>query len=67
MFKIKFFSPAGRAVAALSALILFAAMAVDAQPERLSRSFAEIAKKVEPAVVSIDTKVTAPQGTAKVT
>ncbi len=27
-----------------------------AQPERISRSFAEITKKVEPAVVSIDTK-----------
>jgi serine protease Do len=29
---------------------------IAAQPEKLSRSFAEITKKVEPAVVSIDTK-----------
>jgi serine protease Do len=36
-------------------LFLLAASSL-AQPERLSRSFAEIAKKVEPAVVSIDTK-----------
>jgi serine protease Do len=52
-------------MAAFSAVILFVA-AANAQPEKLSRSFAEIAKKVEPAVVSIDTKVTTPQSTAKV-
>lgn len=35
-----------------------------AQPERLSRSFSEITKKVEPAVVSIDTKGKVVQATA---
>jgi serine protease Do len=53
-------------IAAFTAVILFVAVLANAQPERLSKSFAEIAKKVEPAVVSIDTKVTGPQGTAKV-
>ena len=64
MFEIKFFGHA-RAFA-FSLLALFVAVAVNAQPEKLSRSFAEVAKKVEPAVVSIDTKVTTPQATAKV-
>ena len=36
-----------------------------AQPERLSKSFAEIAKKVEPAVVSIDAKGKMPQVAAR--
>ena len=36
-----------------------------AQPEKVAGSFAEIAKKVEPAVVSIDTKGKTPQVTAK--
>ena len=35
---------------------VFAAGNVSAQPDRLSRTFADIAKKVGPAVVSIDTK-----------
>lgn len=44
------------------ATVLLAFVAVTAQPDKLAKSFAEIAKKVEPAVVSIDTKsrVTAP-------
>jgi len=66
MFEIRSFGYKGRAVAAFSAVILFVAVAINAQPEKLSKSFAEIAKKVEPAVVSIDTKVTAPQTTARV-
>ena len=36
-----------------------------AQPEKLSRSFAEVAKRVEPAVVSIDTKGKMPQPAAR--
>ena len=36
-------------------------------PERLSASFAEVAKKVEPAVVNIDTKGNVPDVTAKTT
>jgi serine protease Do len=35
-----------------------------AQPEKISNSFAAVTKKVEPAVVSIDTKTTAPQTNA---
>jgi serine protease Do len=66
MFEIRFFGYAGRAVAAFAAVILFVAAAANGQPEKLSKSFAEIAKKVEPAVVSIDTKVTAPQTAARV-
>jgi serine protease Do len=66
MFEIRSFGYTGRAVAALSAVFLFVAAAVNGQPEKLSKSFAEVAKKVEPAVVSIDTKVTAPQTTARV-
>jgi serine protease Do len=67
MFEIRFLGRSARTSAALSAVVFFIATAVSAQPEKLSRSFAEIAKKVEPAVVSIDTKVNAPQSTAKVT
>ncbi len=40
---------------------------VAAQPDRLVKSFSEIAKKVEPAVVSIDTKGRTPQVTARTT
>jgi serine protease Do len=36
-----------------------------AQPEKLAKTFTEIAKKVEPAVVSIDTKGKTPQVAAK--
>jgi serine protease Do len=53
-----------RGTAALAA-ILFFAVGLTAQPERLSKSFAEITKRVEPAVVSIDTKTNAPQPAAK--
>ena len=38
---------------------------VVAQPEKQTKSFAEIAKKVEPAVVNIDTKSKVSQATAK--
>ncbi len=64
MFEIRFFGQIR--TFAVSAAVLFAAAAVNAQPERLSKSFADVAKKVEPAVVSIDTKVTTPQATAKI-
>ena len=52
-----------------SGLILTLIMAVSgfsfAQPERLARSFAEITRKVEPAVVSIDAKSRLPQPIAR--
>ncbi len=38
-----------------------------AQPDKLAKSFAELAKQVEPAVVSIDTKSRVAQPTARVT
>ena len=52
------------------AIMLFAVVAAVcgtafAQPERAPRSFAEIAKKVEPAVVSIDTKSKVSQPVSK--
>ena len=57
-----------------SALLCFAILiaglaagGVMAQPERINRSFADIAKKVEPAVVSIDTKSKVAQPVAKET
>jgi len=62
MFEIKFSSTHSATV--LTALILLVSGLVNAQPEKLSKSFAEITKKVEPAVVSIDTKVAAPQSAA---
>lgn len=62
MFEIKFSSTHSATV--LTALILLLSGLVNAQPEKLSKSFAEITKKVEPAVVSIDTKVAAPQSAA---
>jgi len=62
MFEIKFSSTHSATV--LTALILLVSGLVTAQPEKLSKSFAEITKKVEPAVVSIDTKVAAPQSAA---
>ncbi|HTH51132.1 MAG TPA: trypsin-like peptidase domain-containing protein, partial [Pyrinomonadaceae bacterium] len=65
MLDIVRFGPRRRAAAALAALFVFA-LGINAQPERLSRSFAEITKRVEPAVVSIDTKTNAPQAAAKV-
>src|SRR3954447_17224789 len=64
MFEIKFSGTHSATV--LTALILLISGRVNAQPEKLSKSFAEITKKVEPAVVSIDTKVAAPQSAAKV-
>ena len=66
MFEIRFFGRSWWGTAAVSAVVLFVAVCAGAQPEKLSKSFAEITKKVEPAVVSIDTKVTSPQTTAKV-
>ncbi len=50
----------------LIALFVSASIAiVSAQPEKLSASFASIAKKVEPAVVSIDAKGKMPEPAAK--
>jgi serine protease Do len=45
----------------------FASGNISAQPDRLSRTFADIAKKVGPAVVSIDTKSKVNPATAKET
>jgi serine protease Do len=42
------------------AVILLTCVGIHAQPEKLSKSFAQITKRVEPAVVSIDTKGPAP-------
>jgi len=64
MFETKFYST--RSAIVLTALLLLISSIVSAQPEKLSKSFAEITKRVEPAVVSIDTKVAAPQSAAKV-
>lgn len=49
------------------ALIVFGVTVAElrAQPEKIAKSFAEITKKVEPAVVSIDTKGRTPQIAAK--
>lgn len=47
--------------------VAISATAAIAQPDRLARSFAEITKKVEPAVVSIDAKSRLTQPVAKAT
>lgn len=47
--------------------VFLAVSFVGAQPDKLAKSFAEIAKKVEPAVVSIDTKSRVSQPTARAT
>ncbi len=53
-------------VACVALMILsLAALNSNAQPEKLTKSFAEIAKRVEPAVVSIDTKGKTPQVASK--
>lgn len=49
------------------ATILLVFTAINAQPDKLAKSFAEIAKKVEPAVVSIDTKSRVSQPVARAT
>lgn len=49
------------------AIVLSVFTAISAQPDKLVRSFAEIAKKVEPAVVSIDTKSRVSQPVARAT
>lgn len=62
-----------RTVPTVAAIVVFAAGSAFAQntgsdrslPERLSASFASVAKAVEPAVVSIDAKSSVPQVTAK--
>src|SRR5258708_21175172 len=46
-------------------LLGMCATSLMAQPEKVAKTFAEIAKKVEPAVVSIDTKGKTPQVVAK--
>src|SRR4051812_42097966 len=66
MFEVRFLGRGNNLIATV-AMIAFAAAAATAQPEKLSRSFAEIARRVEPAVVSIDTKVAAPQSAAATT
>lgn len=49
------------------AAVLLAFTIASAQPDKLAKSFAEIAKKVEPAVVSIDTKSRVSQPVARAT
>ena len=46
-------------------ILSLAAVNLNAQPEKMSKSFAEIAKRVEPAVVSIDIKGKTPQVATK--
>ncbi len=57
----------GRVFVTAMMVLLAAAGNLIAQPERVTRSFAEIAKQVEPAVVSIDTKGKTPQLAARET
>ncbi len=57
------FRHSGGVVAAV--LLIFTA--INGQPDKLAKSFAEIAKKVEPAVVSIDTKSRVSQPVARAT
>ncbi len=69
MLEIKFATTGFRSISLFTALSmiwigLFAG-GLEAQPERLPRSFAEITKKVEPAVVSIDTKGKVTQSVAR--
>ncbi|MGB7202272.1 MAG: trypsin-like peptidase domain-containing protein [Pyrinomonadaceae bacterium] len=49
------------------AAVLLIFTAINGQPDKLAKSFAEIAKKVEPAVVSIDTKSRVSQPVARAT
>ena len=56
-----------RYTAAILFIIFSVSVGVMAQPDRLPRSFSEIAKRVEPAVVSIDTKSGLTQPVAKAT
>ncbi|CAN5552213.1 DegQ family serine endoprotease [soil metagenome] len=51
----------------LAVMIVGLTIGVSAQPGNLSRSFAEVTKKVEPAVVSIDTKGRTPLAIARAT
>lgn len=55
---------ARRGVAVLASFLFFVCT-VAAQPDRLAKSFADIAKKLEPSVVSIDTKGKSPQVAAR--
>ncbi|MFN0140452.1 MAG: trypsin-like peptidase domain-containing protein [Pyrinomonadaceae bacterium] len=66
MFEVRKRSHFTRFGGVLTAVFLAVTFA-GAQPDRLARSFAEIAKKVEPAVVSIDTKSRVSQPTARAT
>src|SRR5205085_6972524 len=52
---------------AFAAFLLLAPLAAvgTAQPEKLLKTFSQITKNVEPAVVSIDTKGAVPESTAK--
>lgn len=79
IIKSKTFAPAKIRFAAVLASLIFSASSVLAQPvgntekirdlaatpEKLSQSFAEIAKRVEPAVVNIDTKGKVPEVSLK--
>jgi serine protease Do len=63
--KCGFFSRSLGVLAVLAAAMGVLSSQIEAQPEKLSRSFAEITKKVEPAVVSIDTRGKIAQQTAQ--
>ncbi len=60
-------SPLSRIILFLSLVVALAVSDINAQPDRLSRTFADIAKKVGPAVVSIDTKSKVNQAAARET
>jgi serine protease Do len=53
-----------RGTAVLASFLFFVSVAA-AQPDRLAKSFAEVAKRLEPSVVSIDTKGKTPQLAAR--
>jgi serine protease Do len=66
LFRKSTFSPANRRFAVVASFLLFVSVAA-AQPDRLAKSFADVAKRVEPSVVSIDTKGKTPQLSARTT
>lgn len=66
MFEVHFGSRFGKGSIVIASILLVVA-GIHAQPDRLTRSFAELAKKVEPAVVNIDTKIRVSQPAARVT
>lgn len=66
MFEVSKKSHFGQSGGVIAAVLLIFT-AINGQPDKLAKSFAEIAKKVEPAVVSIDTKSRVSQPVARAT